>query len=73
MASISSQSSCAGLCAKEIHGPILGAPLGSIGGGQAKKPEHSGSLDNSHFSILMGYYMRLIIIPLVMYYESSRR
>lgn len=39
MASISSQSSCAGLCAKETHGPILGAPLGSIGGGQAKKPE----------------------------------
>lgn len=40
MASVSSQCSCAGLCAKpETHGPVLRAPLGSVGRGQAKRPE----------------------------------
>lgn len=44
MARISSQCSCEGLCAKETHGPILGAPLGSIGAGQAKKLEPGHAL-----------------------------
>lgn len=45
MASTSSQCSCAGLCAKpETHGCIPGAPLGSIGGGQAKRPEPGHAL-----------------------------